>query len=48
MADAWHLFFNDLEESFLGVAMGDADTEHILEPEFFELFLESEDKSHEA
>ncbi len=39
MADSWHLFFNDREESFLEVAMGEADMEHILEPELFELFL---------
>ncbi len=48
MADSWHLFFNDREESFLEVAMGEAEAEHILEPELFELFLKSEVKRHEA
>ncbi len=48
MADSWHLFFNDREESFLEVAMGETDMEHILETELFELFLKSEDKSHET
>ncbi len=48
MADAWHLFINDLEESFLEVAIGDVDGEYILEPKPFELFLNHENKNNET